>query len=80
MIGLCRSPLIAPEAEYEVSSGFRTNVIFPGGMMLEDSGEVKLYYGAADTVECLAAAHVDDLLRLCLEGLSSRIIRIANTL
>lgn len=37
-------------------------------MILEDNGEVKIYYGAADTVECLATAHVDDLLRLCLEG------------
>jgi len=26
---------------------------------------VKIYYGAADTVECLATAHVDDLLALC---------------
>ena len=36
-------------------------------MILEDSGEVKIYYGAADTVECLASAHVDDLLGLCTE-------------
>lgn len=35
-------------------------------MILEDDGEVKIYYGAADTVECLATAHVDDLIRLCL--------------
>jgi beta-1,4-mannooligosaccharide/beta-1,4-mannosyl-N-acetylglucosamine phosphorylase len=38
---------------------------FPGGMLLEDDGEVKIYYGAADTVECLATAHVDDLIALC---------------
>jgi beta-1,4-mannooligosaccharide/beta-1,4-mannosyl-N-acetylglucosamine phosphorylase len=63
--GLSRTPLIAPEAPYEVESGFRTNVIFPGGMILEPDGEVKIYYGAADTVECLATAHVDDLVRLC---------------
>jgi predicted GH43/DUF377 family glycosyl hydrolase len=48
----------------------RGSVIFPGGMILEDSGEVKIYYGAADTVECLATAHVDDLLKLC--GVSTR--------
>jgi beta-1,4-mannooligosaccharide/beta-1,4-mannosyl-N-acetylglucosamine phosphorylase len=66
IIGLCKEPLIAPEASYETDGGFRNNVIFPGGMILEDSGEVKIYYGAADTVTCLASAHVDDLLRLCL--------------
>lgn len=34
---------------------------------MEPSGELKIYYGAADTVECLATADVNDLLRLCLE-------------
>lgn len=65
VIGLCREPLLAPEAPYEIDGGFRNNVIFPGGMILEDSGEVKIYYGAADAVECLATAHVDELLALC---------------
>ncbi|MFA4943757.1 MAG: glycoside hydrolase family 130 protein [Lentisphaeria bacterium] len=66
VIGLCQRPLLAPEdAAYEHTGGFRNDVVFPGGMLLEDSGEVKIYYGAADTVECLATAHVDDLLRLC---------------
>jgi beta-1,4-mannooligosaccharide/beta-1,4-mannosyl-N-acetylglucosamine phosphorylase len=64
IIGLCPTPLIAPEAPYE-KDGFRNDVIFPGGMILEPDGQVKIYYGAADTVECLATAHVDDLLRLC---------------
>jgi beta-1,4-mannooligosaccharide/beta-1,4-mannosyl-N-acetylglucosamine phosphorylase len=36
-------------------------------MVLEDDGEVKIYYGAADTVEALATAHVDDLIALCTE-------------
>lgn len=67
VIGMSKLPLIAPEAEYEVAGGFRNNVIFPGGMILEDSGEVKIYYGAADTVECLATADVGDLLNLCTE-------------
>ncbi|OQA41405.1 MAG: Beta-1,4-mannooligosaccharide phosphorylase [Chloroflexi bacterium ADurb.Bin325] len=65
IVGLYREPLLAPEAPYEVAGGFRNNAIFPGGMILEDDGEVKIYYGAADTVECLATAHVDDLLALC---------------
>lgn len=65
IIGLSREPLIAPQASYEVEGGFRNNVIFPGGMILEDSGEVKIYYGAADAVECLATADVEDLIALC---------------
>ncbi|THF84168.1 glycoside hydrolase family 130 protein [Cohnella fermenti] len=67
IVGLCKHPLIAPEAPYETEGGFRNDVVFPGGMVLEPDGEVKIYYGAADTVECLATAHVDDLIKACLE-------------
>ncbi len=65
VIGMSEVPLIAPEAEYE-RNGFRNDVIFPGGIILEETGEVKIYYGAADTVECLATAQVEDLVGLCL--------------
>lgn len=65
IIGMSREPLLAPETSWEADDGFRTNVIFPGGMLLEDSGEVKIYYGASDTVECLATADVHDLIALC---------------
>ncbi|MEM6553218.1 MAG: glycoside hydrolase family 130 protein [Planctomycetota bacterium] len=68
ILGLLREPLLTPEVPYETDTGFRTDVIFPGGMLLEDTGEVKLYYGAADTVECLATAHVDDLVNACLDA------------
>ncbi|MDR9746191.1 glycoside hydrolase family 130 protein [Paenibacillus taichungensis] len=68
IIGMYQEPLLTPEASYEIEGGFRNNVIFPGGMVLEDDGEVKIYYGAADTIECLATAHIDDLIRLCLKG------------
>jgi beta-1,4-mannooligosaccharide/beta-1,4-mannosyl-N-acetylglucosamine phosphorylase len=70
--GLCKDPILTPETPYETEDGFRTNVIFPGGMILEDSGEVKIYYGASDTVECLATAHVDDLLELCVPWSKAR--------
>jgi len=66
MIGRCPTPLIAPETDYELK-GFRNEVIFPGGMILEDDGEVKIYYGAADTVEAVATAQIDKLLALCTE-------------
>jgi beta-1,4-mannooligosaccharide/beta-1,4-mannosyl-N-acetylglucosamine phosphorylase len=66
LIAYSKEPLIAPEAPYEISGGFRNNVIFPGGMIIEDSGEVKIYYGAADTVQCLATAQLDELIDFCL--------------
>ncbi len=68
VLGICRTPLIAPEAEYEAETGFRTNVIFPTAALLEEDGTVKIYYGASDTVIALATARAEDLARLCLEG------------
>lgn len=62
--GMYKEPLMVPEEKYELE-GFRGHVLFPGGLILEDDGEVKIYYGGADTVECLATAHVDDLIALC---------------
>lgn len=65
IIGISKEPLIAPEADYEVCEGFRQNVIFPGGIIAEPDGKVKIYYGAADTVECLAESTIDELIGLC---------------
>ena len=65
VVGLARSPLLAPEAPYEISGGFRNNAVFPCGLVLEDDGEVKFYYGAADTTTCLATADVADLIAMC---------------
>jgi beta-1,4-mannooligosaccharide/beta-1,4-mannosyl-N-acetylglucosamine phosphorylase len=66
VVGVSKEPLLVPEAAYEVSGGFRNNVVFPMGWVLEESGEVKIYYGAADTVECLATAQLDDLIAMCV--------------
>ncbi len=65
VIGLSPAPLLAPEAPYETRNSYRNNVVFPCGWVWEDTGEVKIYYGAGDTVQCLASAHMDDLLNLC---------------
>lgn len=68
IIGMSKEPLLAAEEKYDYEmDGYRGSVIFPGGMILENSGEVKIYYGAADTVECLATADVNDLIALCLQ-------------
>lgn len=68
VLGICREPLLAPETDYELVHGFRTNVIFPTAAILEDDGTVKIYYGASDTVTALATANVDDLINECLKG------------
>lgn len=63
VIGMAKSPVLVPETDYELD-GYRGGVIFPGGMILEPDGEVKIYYGAADTVEALATTRIEGLLSL----------------
>ncbi|MEN6333256.1 MAG: glycoside hydrolase family 130 protein, partial [Phycisphaerales bacterium] len=47
-----RTPLFAPEADYE-RGGFFGNVVFTCGLLFEDE-TLKIYYGAADTSICYA--------------------------
>ncbi|MCQ2481173.1 MAG: glycosidase, partial [Clostridia bacterium] len=66
VLGIYDKPLIVCDKAFESEDGFRKDVIFPGGLILEDNGEVKIYYGASDSYECLATADVNDLIDLCL--------------
>jgi predicted GH43/DUF377 family glycosyl hydrolase len=54
-------PSLSPREEYE-RIGDVGNVVFPCGAIVEDDGEVKLYYGAADTSLCLATTILERLI------------------
>ena len=66
---LCRSavPILTPREYYE-RVGDVGNVVFACGAILEDSGRLRIYYGAADTCICLGFADVDDLIDRCQLG------------
>ena len=55
------SPIMLPEAEYELT-GNVPNIIFPSGAILEED-IISLYYGATDTTCCLATCSLKDLLK-----------------
>jgi predicted GH43/DUF377 family glycosyl hydrolase len=58
--------ILGPAADYE-RVGDVPNVVFPCGLVHDAGrGEVRLYYGAADTSVCLATAQLDDLLAAVL--------------
>jgi len=56
--------LLAPTEAYE-RVGDVANVVFPSAAVVEPDGEVKVYYGAADTVIALATARLEDLIAFC---------------
>jgi predicted GH43/DUF377 family glycosyl hydrolase len=62
--GLTRHPILFPEADYELR-GLVEHVCFPCAMIVEPDRTVKVYYGAADTVQCVATGTLDDLIYAC---------------
>lgn len=61
VIARSKGYILSPLEDYE-RIGDTDNCIFVTGNVLEDDGTVKIYYGGADTVMCLAFATLDDLI------------------
>ena len=60
-------PVLAPRTDYE-RIGDINNVVYPSAAIQEADGELKVYYGAADTCICVATTTVEELLSVALEG------------
>jgi predicted GH43/DUF377 family glycosyl hydrolase len=64
VIGLSKRAILDPKETYELL-GQALSVVFTTGAVAEPDGSVKIYYGAADTVQCLATARLSDLVDSC---------------
>ncbi len=67
VLGRCVAPVLSPREDYE-RIGDVGNVCFASGAIVEDNGEVKVYYGAADTCICVASIGMDELIESALES------------
>lgn len=76
VLGRCRCNILEPREIWELA-GQVPNVTFPSGMIVEsfdsegfanEDSEVKIYYGAADTVVGLASTTITALIEAALEG------------
>jgi beta-1,4-mannooligosaccharide/beta-1,4-mannosyl-N-acetylglucosamine phosphorylase len=64
---MAEEAILIPEEQYELV-GQTPSVVFTCGAVVEDNGEVKLYYGGADTVQCLATTSIERLIDACYAG------------
>jgi predicted GH43/DUF377 family glycosyl hydrolase len=64
VIAKAEDAILQPEELYELV-GQTPSVVFTAGAVVEDDGEVKVYYGAADTVQCVATTTIERLLDAC---------------
>jgi beta-1,4-mannooligosaccharide/beta-1,4-mannosyl-N-acetylglucosamine phosphorylase len=61
---MAEDAILIPEEQYELV-GQTPSVVFTCGAVVEDNGEVKIYYGGADTVQCVATTSVQRLIDAC---------------
>ncbi len=66
VVGHGPRPLLGPREDYE-RIGDIGNVVFACGAIVEDDGQVKIYYGAADTAVCVATAPLERIIASCFE-------------
>jgi predicted GH43/DUF377 family glycosyl hydrolase len=59
--------LLSPRAAYELV-GDVANVVFPAGAIVTPQGDLRLYYGAADTSVCVATCRFDELMDVVLNS------------
>lgn len=66
---LCRSsiPILTPQEYYE-RIGDVNNVVFSCGAIMDDTEQIRIYYGAADTSICVGTVHLDELMQFCAIG------------
>jgi len=69
VIAKTQYPFMVPEEVYEVY-GHVPRVVFPSSAV-KRGGWIRLYYGAADTVCCLASVRLSHLRRILMSGLKS---------
>ena len=60
-------PILSPRENYE-RIGDVGNVVFSCGALLEDDGQVKIYYGAANSCICLGTGSLSDITTVCRQS------------
>ena len=67
VVGRTNVPILSPREEYE-RIGDVPNIVFSCGMVVED-GQVKLYYGAANSCICVGTTEVEEIIKACKESI-----------
>ncbi len=60
-------PILTPRENYE-RIGDVPNMVFSCGAILEDDGEMKIYYGGSDSCICLATVKLRDIITICAQS------------
>ena len=67
ILGRTNAPILSPREDYE-RIGDVSNLVFSCGAIIEPNGEVRLYYGAANSCICLGTTKVQNIVQACLKS------------
>jgi predicted GH43/DUF377 family glycosyl hydrolase len=73
IVGEVKRPFLVPEEEYEYY-GRLPHIVFPSGALIRKA-KVYLYYGATDTVSCVAMMDLEDLLEQLVFTTARELVR-----
>jgi len=67
VLGRSNIPILAPREKYE-RIGDVGNIVFSCGSLLEEAGQLKIYYGASDSCICLGVTNLDEIINICRDS------------
>lgn len=67
IVGRSNIPILAPRERYE-RIGDQPNIVFTTGALLQEKGELKIFYGAARSGVCFGTTSVQQIVDNCLES------------
>ena len=67
VVGRADIPILSPREKYE-RIGDVPNLVFSSGAVLDADGQLKLYYGAADSCICVGTTTIDEIVTNCVES------------
>ncbi|MBN1806225.1 MAG: glycoside hydrolase family 130 protein [Sedimentisphaerales bacterium] len=67
IVGRTNIPILSPRENYE-RIGDVPNLVFPSGALVDDKGNLKIFYGAANSCICVGTTTIAEIVANCFES------------
>jgi predicted GH43/DUF377 family glycosyl hydrolase len=67
IVGRTNIPILSPREKYE-RIGDVPNLVFPSGAIADNDGNLKIFYGAANSCICVGTTTIDKIIENCFES------------
>jgi predicted GH43/DUF377 family glycosyl hydrolase len=67
IVGRTNIPILSPRMNYE-RIGDVPNLVFPSGALVDENGNLKIFYGAANSCVCVGTTTIEEIVDNCFES------------